>query len=481
VLDNVTGQPKPGYWDISYMVKNQTWNDVLAQAKANNWNWINSNTNEWNWLWFGTDQNYNVNVLSSGGTSTSGVDLKYEFAGLSLFNDSQQTHYFMPKTVGNITFLTPGQSFGNFNDNGSMVVPLNATINFGVTFDNVNGTLFPYNDQRSMWGWWDRPIYGSDFNSPNFMNQPTTSSIDQLAFAVHFAGNQTSDVSQYNSASMKIDQHVGNWNLPPDTVDGRQENSSGVMVPLVGNNVLSNRSLAINYYATASTSMGWNVKDDHGANVNNNNVTESSLFNIESQASNVNFASIKLGSTYDWGKPTTATDQIRTFNVTSQTTALQNFQSSYQSYAGKSSTGFDISSSMYFLTQSFPQWGGYSINNDPQVSVLLSKGTDQISQPNPQPSPQPSNSPPNNSQPTSNPSSSSPGTPKFPTSATPNPIQNPPPKTSTPTPQEQTSPPTQSPNTQMPITLIGLAVAVVLGIVIAAFMVMRTKKKRKPN
>ena len=30
---------------------------------------------------------------------------------------------------------------------------------------------------------------------------------------------------------------------------------------------------------------------------------------------------------------------------------------------------------MYFLTQGFPRWDGYSIYNDPEVSVMVSKGT----------------------------------------------------------------------------------------------------------
>ena len=309
------------------------------------------------------------------------VDLKYEFAGLNLLNGTSQTHYFMPKSVGNIAFVTPGQAFGNMDASGSMVLPLTAKIDFGVAYTDVNGTLFPYDAQRSMWGWWDRPIYGSDFNAPNLMNKPTTASMDRLAFDVHFAGTQTS--GEYNSASMKIDQTVGNWQLPADVVDGREQNSSGIMVPLMGNEVLQNRSLAINYYVTASTSLGWNVKDAAGSNVNNNGVTTSSRFDVASQLSNVKFASVQLGSIYDWGKPTTATDELRTFNVTSQTTSIQNFQSSYQSDAGKSSTGFDISSSMYFLTQAFPRWDGYSIYNDPEVSVMVSKGTDPTSPPGP--------------------------------------------------------------------------------------------------
>ena len=368
VINNATGLANPGYWDIAYMVQNQSWSDILQKAKANNWDWINSNTNQWNWLWFGTDQNYNVDILSANGTSTAGVDLKYEFSGLSLFNDTQQTHYFMPTSVENVSFVSPGQAFGNSDPSGNMVVPLNTKINFGVAYEGVNGTLFPYSSQRSMWGWWDSPIYGSDFNSPNFNNKPTNSSIDQLSFMVHFGANQTADSSQYNTASMKIDQRIGTWNIDPNVIDGRQQNSSGVMVPVTGNDVLANRSLAINYYVSASTSQGWNIKSDNGTSLNNNAVTHSSQFDVASQMSGITFASIKLGSTYDLAKPTTETDQIRTFNVTSQTTSIQNFQSSFQSDAGKSSTGFDISSSMYFLTQGFPKWDGYPIYNDPQVS-----------------------------------------------------------------------------------------------------------------
>jgi hypothetical protein len=462
VINNVTGQQNPGYWDIGYMVQNQTWADVLAKAKSQNWNWITDNTNQWNWIWFGTDQNYDVNVLSGNGTSTAGVDLRYEFAGLSLFNNTQQTHYFMPTSVQNISFVTPGQAFGNSDPSGSMVVPLNSIINFGVVYQDVNGTLFPYSDQRSMWGWWDRPIYGSDFNSPDFNNRPTDSSVDQLSFMVHFGGNQTTDSTQYNTASMKIDQRVGNWNLDPNVIDGREANNSGVMVPLSGNDVLANRSLVINYYVTASTSMGWYVKDDSGSSIDNKNVTQSSQFDLASELAGVTFASIKLGSTYNWGKPSTSTDDVRTFNVTSQTTSIQNFQSSYQSDAGKSSTGFDISSSMYFLTQDFPKWDGYPIYNDPQVSVLVSKGTDY--QPTSQPTPQPT------SQPTSQSTSQSTSQP------TPQPSQTP---SATPIPQQggKTPQPTTTQPAQIPTVIIAIGVGAAIGIVAGSLILVRKKKK----
>jgi hypothetical protein len=139
--------------------------------------------------------------------------------------------------------------------------------------------------------------------------------------------------------------------------------------------VLQNRSLASNYYVTAFTGIAWDVTDEKGSSVNNNNVTESSRFSIAARLANASFATVKLGSTYDWGKPITATDMIRTFNVTSKTTPIGFFRASFQSESGKSSTGFDISAMLYFLTVGFPQWDGYAVFNDPEVLFHLSKGT----------------------------------------------------------------------------------------------------------
>jgi len=437
IIDNATGKPNPGYWDIAHMVQNQTWADVIAKAEQENWDWITDNTNEWEWLWFGTQQDYMVDLVSGDTIQNVGIGLRYEFAGLTLFNGSQQTHFFMPKSVGDINFVTPGAAFGNTNATGSMIVPLNATIDFGVTYDNVTGTLFPYSDQRSMWEWWDRPIFGADFDAPNLMNKPTASTVDQLEFIVHFAGNQTSGSAMYNQASMKIDQLVGNWNLDPDVTDGRVQNSSGVMVPLRGNDVLANRSMAINYYVTASSSMAWNVMDEKGASVDNNNVTESSCFNLASELAGVNFASVKLGSTYDWSKPTTSTDTIRTFNVTSQTSPIETFEASYQSESGKSSTGFDISSSMYFLTQGFPHWDGYAIYNDPEVSLLVSKGMDVEGQLPTEPSTQ----------------------------------------STTDSSTEPPAEPPTTPPTELPLVLIAVGVAAAVAVVAGAVVFMRTRKK----
>jgi len=374
VLDSATGRPNPGYWDIAHMVKNSTWADVLDQAKREGWDWITENKNEWEWLWFGTQQDYRTSWVEGDTTKEAGIGLRYEFAGLSLFNNTEQTHFFMPKNIGNITFVTPGEAFGNMNATDSMIVSKNTTVTFGVSFDGINGTLFPFSEDRSMWGWWDRPVFGADFNVPNFMNRPTESAVDRASFLIHFNATATEGAELNNEASMKIDQYIGNWELDPNIIDGRQQNASGVMVYLMGNDVLLNRSLATNYYVTAMSALAWDVMDESGQSVDNNNVTESSQFSVASRLANATFATVKLGSTYDWGKPTSATDVIRTLNVTSKTSPIGAFRASYQSDAGKSSTGFDISAMMYFLTVGFQNWDGYPITNDPEVLLRVSKG-----------------------------------------------------------------------------------------------------------
>jgi len=138
--------------------------------------------------------------------------------------------------------------------------------------------------------------------------------------------------------------------------------------------VLLNRSLAINYYVTASTDMGCNVMDEKGLRVDNNNVTESSCFDVKAKLGNASFATVKLGSTYDWSKPVAVNDTIRTLNVTSKTTPVGSFKASFESESGKSSAGFDISAMMYFLSVEFPRWDGYTVYNDPEVGFPVCKG-----------------------------------------------------------------------------------------------------------
>jgi|GEM_PF-1952593 len=366
LIDSESGMPNPGYWDIAHMAKNQTWADLLNQAQKEGWDWVQDNKHEWDWLWFGTEQNYMTAWTDENGTKTAGIGLQYEFAGLRLYNGSEQTHFFMPENVSSISFVSPGESFGNMNATGELIAPLNETITFGVSFENIEGTLFPFQDDRSMWGWWDGMVHGADFDQPNFMNKPTKTVMDELAFTIHFSSNTTESV-ETNTASMKVDQYIGNWDIEPFVIDGRKQTVNNVSTYLTGNEVFLDRSLAIDYYVTAFTDLAWNVMDERGETLENDNVTESSTFDVASALANASFASVRLGSTYDWYKPISANDTIRTFNVSSRTTPIGSFEASFESDAGKSSAGFDISAMMYFLTVEFEKWDGYEVYNDPEL------------------------------------------------------------------------------------------------------------------
>ena len=120
--------------------------------------------------------------------------------------------------------------------------------------------------------------------------------------------------------------------------------------------------------------MAWDVVDEQGERLDNNNVTESSTFDVAARLANASFATVKLGSTYDWHKPVTVNDTLRTLNVTSKTTPIGSFEASFKSEAGKSSTGFEISAMMYFLTVGFERWDGYAVYNDPELVFFAFKG-----------------------------------------------------------------------------------------------------------
>jgi hypothetical protein len=163
MINSKTGIPNAGYWDIAHMTRNATWADLLEQANKEGWDWIDDNKHEWDWLTFGAQQDYMTSWRDENGTQKAGIGLRYEFAGLSLQNGTTQTHFFVPESVDTIRFVSPGEAFGNLNSTGEMIVPLNATIGFGVAYNNVTGALFPYADDRSMWGWWDGIVYGADY------------------------------------------------------------------------------------------------------------------------------------------------------------------------------------------------------------------------------------------------------------------------------------------------------------------------------
>jgi hypothetical protein len=383
LLNSVTGEPNPGYWEIARMAMNTTWEALQARAMKEGWDWFDDNTHEWEWIWFGTHQDYRTGFASGDMMTSAGIGFTYEYGGLLLYNDTnsdmamqqeETTHYFMPEDVGSITFVSPGEAYGNFNSTGMIKMNLTDRVDYGVTFTGVNGTLFPYDPAKpkDMWGWWDGMVYGADFHVPDFTTRPTTSSLDLMSFYVHFNASVSNGNATNNEANLKIDERYGDWYVDPSVIDGRQKTLDGnFSTYLRGMEVLEGRSLAASWYINAFTDVAWVVHDAKGELLSTEDVAISDLFEVAS--SDAKFATIYMGGVYDWQKPVGVNDTIRTFNVTSYTTPLGTFKESYVSDSGRSSSGFDVTASMYFLTVGFGNWSGYGVYHDPQTSTYISK------------------------------------------------------------------------------------------------------------
>jgi len=346
VLDE-DGEPRAGYWEIAFMVRNLSWEDILEMAEERGWFWISDEAQTWTWLWFGFSQDYYTHWSEENATQWAWVSLRYEYAGLFLYNDTDKdgimdtdeiTHYFIPKSVENLTFITPGEAFGIYNDTGSIIVPGNESIEFGVLYEGINGTTYPAD--HSIW-WWHggETLEGSDFRT--FNERPTGVSIDFLMFKVHFQGNLTPTEEGYREAYIKLDQYVGDWDVFLSK----------------GREVLENRSLSISYYVFVETSAYWSVYAENETLTNEEIAAASS---IKIGFEDVSFAEIVLGDTYLW------TGNYSYLNASAQTTPIYTYQSIYVDYNSPSSaTGWTFRSTMYFLTVGFPKWDGYAVYQDP--------------------------------------------------------------------------------------------------------------------
>ena len=360
---NEDGLPRAGYWDISYMAKNVTWADILEEAQANGWDWYSDNKQTWTWLSFGVGQNYGVDSE----TGWSSINLRYEYSGLMLWEDldndtildaymnnpgdGELSHYFIPDSVESVSFVTPGESYGNFDESGSMLLRLEDEVVWGVAFNNVNGTTFPFN-AYAYWDWYGGVVTGSDLRT--FDERPTKVTIDEISFLVHFQGfiNETAGATS-NYASMKVDNTVGQW-----YIDGE-----------AGSEDLEGKSLSLNYLADVSTSQ---FKVGEGG-VSQEDTVVSDRFEIGDNSAR--FAEMIMGGvTYEW-----AYDPYTAYNVTSQTTRASTFTSAYQSDDGKSATSWSFTSTQYYVSIGFPYWDGYYVYQDPvfvgYISNTGSSGT----------------------------------------------------------------------------------------------------------
>lgn len=352
---NPDGTPTPGYWDLSHMVNNVTWEDILAEALANGWDWVSQDEQTWTWLSFGFGQDYGVDTEFG----YDSINLRYEFSGLMLWEDannnsimdaysvmdtamenpgdSELTHYFIPDRVDSVSFVTPGIAYGVPAASGHLLLGVEDEVAWGVTFHDVNGTTFPFN-AYGYWDWYDGVVTGSDLRT--FDERPTRVTIDEISFLVHFQGviNTTAGATS-NYATIKVDNTVGRWDV----------NMIGGIANLEG------KSLALNYLADVSTSQFRTT--EMGVGQEDTIVSDS----FEIGDAGTRFAEMIIGGvTYEW-----AADPYNAYNVTSQTTPFSTFTSAYESDNGQSATSWSFTSTQYYVSIGFPYWDGYFVYQDP--------------------------------------------------------------------------------------------------------------------
>jgi len=360
------GDPRPGYWDIAWTAKNVTWDDILAEAEANGWDWYDEDGQTWTWLSFGMDQRYGTSYVEGDVDHWLEVNLHYEFSGLMIWEDdnenglmdvdlsnpggSELTHYLIPDSVGSVSFVTPGEAYGDFNASDDIRLNLTDEVTWGVTFYDVNGTVFPFTSY-GYWDWYDGVVTGTDLRT--FDERPTKIQIDELSFLVHFRANVTDDIN--NPVTIKVDNYVGNWDV--DLIGGRKN--------------LENRSLALNYFSEVQ--MSDFAFKANGSFADSESTVSADTFELETAGAR--FAEMIMGGvTYDWGKNTSAP-----FDVVSYTTPLGTFRTAYESDNGMSATAWSFSTSMYMVSIGFPEWDGYYVYQDPVfVSYVSSRGTSEM-------------------------------------------------------------------------------------------------------
>lgn len=376
VWDKDDGAMRPEYCQIAQYTRNRTWDIIKAENSKYEW-WHPEYS--WNWL----EINFNQNFWSPDQTQQNGLDpqglgkyggssnnLFFQYAGLLLFNDTNNdgslnigfeggqaeanelSHYFMFEKARGIQLTTPQPDV----DNGTIQVDVNDALSWGVSVLGMNGTTYPAQVSGQAGfaglGWWWHDCYGMYMTTGDFANIPSRVGISNLNFTAHFSipdANLTAGA--VNEVRVKVDEAVGAWTL----YDHPQSQ-------------LSNYSLAIAFLAS---SMQWNYsfKSSNGTAVNTDcDSTASDAFNITTN-SGVKLANIQLGGfEYTWGR------DGRNYTMHSSTTPMSAFTAMYSGQtmggSGASSvTSFSVIGTNYFVSSTFKNWDGYSVETDPYFAV----------------------------------------------------------------------------------------------------------------
>ena len=353
--------PIPGYEYVAWMAKNWTLDVSLVPGLEDS---------KWTTTWFawGTRQTFWVGISETQATLAR---FRAEYAGLLIFNDGlgptanapdfsiengqvvtdEVTHLVLIDEVSSVELRRP---FGATNDTGNVLVSPDTLVDFGVTITDVNVTIYPLRVEHSsaLRGAWDfRQSYEGavGLNATSFDYWVTKATVDEMSFDINFQVDMVNydaeDPTTWNHAvSFKVDQRFGDW-----TLHG------------FDNNVLENRSLAVNFFGVLGTGTGTRytagdrpVTDTNGASL------EASYYEFGAEDSP--YAKVTMGGLpYTWG----GDDHTTEYTSGSSTVPIGAFSVMYESASGSSVANWQVEASMLFMTSGYKNWGGEDIICDP--------------------------------------------------------------------------------------------------------------------
>ncbi|MHA1134970.1 MAG: hypothetical protein ACTSSE_00625 [Candidatus Thorarchaeota archaeon] len=353
--------PTPGYEYVSWLTKNRTL-DTTAIPGLESGKWSTS------WFAWGTTQNFWVAIEEDQATL---AHFRAEYAGLLIFSDGfgpsegapdfsiergqvvteEVTHYVLIDSVGDVELRRP---FGATNSSGNVRVSPDTVVEFGVTINDVDVTIYPLKVEHSsaLRGAWDfRQSYEGaiGLNATNFDYRISSATITEMAFDISFTVDQAvynaEDPTTWNNAvSFKVDQTIGDW-----TLHGTD------------NSVLDGRSLAVNFFGVLSTgTVSQYTAGDRPVTDNNGASQDADYYLFGSE--NSPYADVEMGGLpYTYG----GDGHSVVHRSGSSTAPIGAFSLMYESAHGSTVTNWQVDASMLFMTAGYKNWGGEDIICDP--------------------------------------------------------------------------------------------------------------------
>jgi len=353
--------PTPGYDYISWLAKNHTLDTTTIPGLE---------SGKWSTTWFawGTTQNFWVAISEDEATL---AHFKAQYAGLLIFNDGigpsegapdfslengqvvtdEVTHYVLIDDVGSIEIRQP---FGATNNSGNVIVDPDTEVQFGITINDVNVTIYPLQVEHSsaLRGAWSfRQSYEGviGLNATNFDYRITDATISEMAFDITFNVDQVSydaddPLTWNNAVSFKVDQTFGDWTLND-----------------IDNSVLAGRSLAVNFFGVLATGTRSQYTAGDRPVTDNNGASQQADYYQYGSDDNP-YANVEMGGLpYTWGGDGHST----IYYSGSSTAPIGAFSLMYESASGSTITNWNVEASMLFMTAGYENWGGEDIICDP--------------------------------------------------------------------------------------------------------------------